>query len=33
MLQFILTPNETYTMPELAQMAIEGGCAWGCGDA
>lgn len=28
MLQFILTPNETYTMPELAQMAIEGGCAW-----
>jgi len=28
MLQFILTPNETYSMPELAQMAIEGGCAW-----
>lgn len=28
MLQFILTPNETYSMPELAQMAIEGGCQW-----
>lgn len=28
MLQFILEPNDTYSMPELAQMAIEGGCAW-----
>lgn len=28
MLQFILRPNDTYSMPELAQMAIEGGCQW-----
>ncbi len=28
MLQFILEPNDSYSMPELAQMAIEGGCAW-----
>lgn len=28
MLQFILSPNDTYSMPELAQMAIEGGCQW-----
>lgn len=28
MLQFILEPNASYSMSEMAQMAIEGGCAW-----
>lgn len=28
MLQFIVQENDKYTVPELAQMAIEGGCKW-----
>lgn len=28
MLQFIAQPNERYTIPEMVQMAIEGGCKW-----
>lgn len=28
MLQFILQENTRYTLPEMAQMAIEGGCKW-----
>lgn len=28
MLQYILTPNDNYTVAELAQMAVEGGCMW-----
>ena len=28
MLQFILQENARYTLPEMAQMAIEGGCKW-----
>ena len=28
MLQYILTPSQRYSVGELAQMAIEGGCQW-----
>lgn len=28
MLQFIAQPNDQYSIPEQAQMAIEGGCQW-----
>ncbi len=28
MLQYILTQSDTYSIAELAQMAIEGGCSW-----
>lgn len=28
MLQIILETNDTYSLSEMAQMAIEGGCAW-----
>ena len=28
MLQIRITPNDTYSIAEMAQMAIEGGCAW-----
>ena len=28
MLQYVLTESERYSVPELAQMAIEGGCLW-----
>lgn len=28
MLQFIAQQNDRYTLPELVQMAIEGGCKW-----
>ncbi|MBD5177980.1 MAG: thiamine phosphate synthase [Bacteroidales bacterium] len=28
MLQIRLTPNENYSIAEMAQMAIEGGCGW-----
>lgn len=28
MLQYILSPDDRYSMAELAQMAIEGGCQW-----
>lgn len=28
MLQYLLSPNSRYTLAELAQMAIEGGCGW-----
>lgn len=28
MLQIIIEPNENYSLSEMAQMAIEGGCTW-----
>ncbi|MDE7126235.1 MAG: thiamine phosphate synthase [Muribaculaceae bacterium] len=28
MLQFVCSPNDKYSQPELAQMALEGGCTW-----
>ena len=28
MLQILLEPSDNYTLPEQAQMAIEGGCTW-----
>lgn len=30
MLQYIIKENESYSVAELAQMAIEGGCRWIC---
>ncbi len=28
MLQIILEPNDSYSLGEMAQMAVEGGCSW-----